>query len=112
MRAQHGGQLVDVGAAAAELARHAGLEQASPFQRGEVLGHVLVLVRNLPARELGPEHFGSVDNGVRLDFVSCGDTHDIFSLGGAADGALSDGRHHGCYDPYRTSPPNVLAADT
>ncbi len=43
-RAQHGGQLVDIGAAAAQLARHAGLDEAGRLQHGEIVGDEAILV--------------------------------------------------------------------
>ncbi len=46
-RAQHLGELVDIGAAAAKLGRHAGLNQACGLQVREILGDEPVLVRLL-----------------------------------------------------------------
>ena len=45
--AQHRGQFVDSGAAAAKLRRHAGLEQAGAFQQGKIVGNEHVFVRCL-----------------------------------------------------------------
>ncbi len=42
--AQHLGELVDVGAAAAKFGGHAGLDQAGCLQRGKIIGDELVLV--------------------------------------------------------------------
>ena len=49
-RAQHRRQLVDIGAAAAQLARHAGLDQAGRLEQLEVLGDEAVLVGRSSAR--------------------------------------------------------------
>ena len=42
--AQHLGELVDIGAAAAEFARHAGLDQAGGLEQRKVVGDEGVLV--------------------------------------------------------------------
>ena len=42
--AQHRGEFVDIGAAAAKFRRHAGFDQAGRFQQGEIVGDELVLV--------------------------------------------------------------------
>jgi hypothetical protein len=49
---QHGGKLVDVGPAAAQLVRHPGFHQARRFEQGEVVGDISVLVAGF-TRPLG-----------------------------------------------------------
>ena len=67
-RAQHGGQLVDVGAAAAQRGGHAGLDEAGGLQGGEVVGDEAVLVGRLggAAGEQGAELAGDLGGARRL----------------------------------------------
>ena len=66
-RAQHRGKLVDVGAAAAEFARHAGLDQTGLFQQCEIVGDefVALVARLGAAGEFGTQ-FAGISAGLRI----------------------------------------------
>ncbi len=69
-RAQHRGKLVDVGAAAAEFARHAGFDQAGILQQCEIIRHELVLVapRLGAAGELWAQFAGDIGGAAHCRF--------------------------------------------
>ena len=76
-RAQHRGQIVDVGAAAAKLARHAGLDQAGLLQQGEIVGDEAILVGRIVGAlgEVGPSS-RAISTALRrvgcVVFMGCG----------------------------------------
>ena len=66
-RAQHGRQLVNAGTAAAELLRHARLDEACRLQKSKIVRNEPVFVGALlgALREDRPELARGVDDGVR-----------------------------------------------
>lgn len=80
--AQHFGELIDTGAAAAKLSGHAGLDQARFLQRGKILGDELVLVGGGGGGgalgEDGAELAGDLDGAAvrcRIDGACCVAAH-------------------------------------